>query len=644
MLASKTEPAPEARMSAFLRRLTIARGAAVALPVTIAAATLPLVTQGQAAAAGALVQSTTGYTAASATSVTATLAGTPRAGDLLVLVGNSDATMETPAGYTLAVSGVGNQAAYIWYRVAQPSEPASVTVALDADTSGEVVLQEWAGVGRADRTAANTTFSTVTTLSTGTTAVTSQASELVIAAAGLDNTNARPGWPTAFGSQWSLAGSGAGGSYTGSSLGVGARVLTAPAAQSASATWRGGAPGSAIIATFPIVATGGGSSSSSSSSSSSTSTATSTSSSRTSSTSTASSSSTSSTSSQTATQSSTTSSSRTSTATQTQTQSTQSSQTTQSSATSNVTTQASSSSSTSTGAAPPPASTTGCLARPSACGYPDATTTGVPAGVTLTPFTCPWALEWGACPVRTNNYVFQNMDDNGIGFDVYATGVVFKNMAIHDTPDGTLGIAFHDGASGVVTHSSISNVDKAVWGSNWTADHLNIWGTRGTAAVETNCDGSSACPLSTQRTTLSDSFIHTFACPVGQHCSGFRTFFNFANITATHNTILTDNTIANAGPYDAVNLTNENNAGPVTNWTIVNNLMDGGSWTVYLLQCHDEPGCTATSSGVTLQGNRLGVPEYGPILSDIPNAAFSCSGNVYDATGNPVTWQGLPCS
>ncbi|HET9052392.1 MAG TPA: hypothetical protein VFO60_11880 [Candidatus Dormibacteraeota bacterium] len=286
---------------------------------------------------------------------------------------------------------------------------------------------------------------------------------------------------------------------------------------------------------------------------------------------------------------------------------------------------------------------TGCLAAPSRCGYPDATNTGVPAGTQLAPFTCPWALEFGACPVRQAGYQFVGMDDTGIGFDVYAQGVSFRNMRIHDTPSGMYGIAFHDGASGTVSSSEIYNVDKGLWGTNWQADHLNVHGTRQTAAVETNCDGSSACPISTQHTILTDSYLHTSSCPAGMHCSMFRTFFNFANITARHNTMLTDNTVADAGPYDAVNLTNENNSGPVTNWVIEDNLLDGGAWTVYLLRCHDDP-CPATAQGVVLTGNRFGVPQYGPILTDLGASELTCTGNVDDQDDDAVTWQGLDCS
>ena len=70
--------------------------------------------------------------------------GAAAAGDLLILGVNADTTVSTPAGYSLAVSDVQNQGAYVFWRKATGGE-ASVAVATGGDLNTAVTVLRYAG-------------------------------------------------------------------------------------------------------------------------------------------------------------------------------------------------------------------------------------------------------------------------------------------------------------------------------------------------------------------------------------------------------------------------------------------------------------------------------------------------------------------
>ncbi|MFN2592949.1 MAG: hypothetical protein ABR532_08985 [Candidatus Dormibacteria bacterium] len=134
-----------------------------------------------------LVQKKGAQTGASSASLDVTLDAPPTAGNLLVAAANSDATVATPTGFTLAVSAVNQQGLYIWYRVVQGGDSATVTFVPSVSDSVAAGVLEYSGLTASplDKTASNTTASGGTSaIATGTTAAVSQNAELVIACAG----------------------------------------------------------------------------------------------------------------------------------------------------------------------------------------------------------------------------------------------------------------------------------------------------------------------------------------------------------------------------------------------------------------------------------------------------------------------------
>lgn len=134
----------------------------------------------------AFVQAAYADSAAATTSSQAvTLSAGATAGNLLVGIGSSDATITTPSGFTLFDSAVNANACYIWWKIAVGGETSISLVPSVADTVCGVLL-EYSGVAASPVDAgvhsSAVGVSTAGPVSAGTTGATVQAVELVIAA------------------------------------------------------------------------------------------------------------------------------------------------------------------------------------------------------------------------------------------------------------------------------------------------------------------------------------------------------------------------------------------------------------------------------------------------------------------------------
>jgi hypothetical protein len=209
------------------------------------------------AAAPAFVQKKAATTTADSTSLSATLTSGPIQNDLLIVVaGAYPATLTTPAGYTLVTSPVG---VYLWYKVAGASESPTVSVTGSVAGALELLVMEWSGMASPslDQTAnsPNDAAATHTTWTTGVTAATTQASELVIAAVGLYQPaagNSYSPWSAGYTAQADLEPTG---SASLGAAGVASRVVAATGTQTATATWTKASYAAGMIATFKAAAT-----------------------------------------------------------------------------------------------------------------------------------------------------------------------------------------------------------------------------------------------------------------------------------------------------------------------------------------------------------------------------------------------------
>lgn len=139
-------------------------------------------------------------TTAGPTTVTVNLGVTATASNVLLVAVNSDATVNTPAGYTSLVSSIHNAGCYLFGKVAAGSET-GVTVTPTVAASTCVAIAEIGGLLAAviasilDKTASGGSSTGANTRSTGTTAGTVQADEYAVAVWGYSATVGAGGVP-----------------------------------------------------------------------------------------------------------------------------------------------------------------------------------------------------------------------------------------------------------------------------------------------------------------------------------------------------------------------------------------------------------------------------------------------------------------
>ncbi len=250
---------------------------------------------------------------------------------------------------------------------------------------------------------------------------------------------------------------------------------------------------------------------------------------------------------------------------------------------------------------------TGCMAKPSACGYPDATNTGVPPDTELT-------RADGTIHLDEPGMTYSDVELHG-GIVVEAPGVTIERVKIvcpcyyPIRADG----------SGEARDTVIRDVEidlqgfesgKGIAFSGYEAQR--VWFHNGM-----DCAHFSA------NVTITDSFCDLSKLPKDSeaHADGFQDA-GASNITLRHNTIRNPNAQTSAillpsGESDV---------------TVDRNLLSGGGWTLYC-------GRDGTERE-TVTNNRFSREDWpkggywGPMLS-CEDAAVN-SGNVWDSTGRAI--------
>lgn len=245
----------------------------------------------------------------------------------------------------------------------------------------------------------------------------------------------------------------------------------------------------------------------------------------------------------------------------------------------------------------PPATRVGCIAHPSACGWPDATNTGVPAGTTLT-------IVNGDQTYRTAGQVISGLDIRGC-VRIAAAGITIKNSRI--TCSGAYVVDTEIGGAPLI----LADVTIDCGGSMGTGlGERNILASR--LAIGRCVNGGDF----DQQITLQDSYIHDLVGSGGAHADGIQ-----ANANAVGGTKIIHNTIDAAGDTTSAIITALPPPG-TTNLTVADNLLRGGAYTLY---CSNNP--------MMVSGNRFSTFTYGP--TDRCGVAH-WAGNVSDLTGKPL--------
>jgi hypothetical protein len=253
-----------------------------------------------------------------------------------------------------------------------------------------------------------------------------------------------------------------------------------------------------------------------------------------------------------------------------------------------------------------PGSTPTMPASPTQAGFPGASNTGVPAGVTLTE-------ESGDITITADNTVIEGIDLTGCIVN-HAANVVIRNSRIHC--QGAYGI-FNDYR--LATNSGFQVVDSEIdcmgqGGSTGISGHTMAVTRANIHSCENGLDMQ-------EHSSVVDSYIHDLSLVGAGHTDGIQS--GYENVLIEHNTI--DNSTS-GGTSSII----DSSPGNVT---INGNLLinNGGSYVLY---------CPSTTVNFMVTNNRFYyVDAYG--YSDhcaLPGVTWS--GNVNDSTGaaiNPDT-------
>ena len=288
--------------------------------------------------------------------------------------------------------------------------------------------------------------------------------------------------------------------------------------------------------------------------------------------------------------------------------------------------------------APDPAPSTGCVAQPSACGLPDASTTGPAAGTafkTVGPGGVTSGPGW-------------HYDSRG-WVTVDGKGAVFEGYRVPFNVDIT--------ASDVTVRNNLLEYSSNEWGfslrhtTNVTIDHNTI---HGGSTPTTVCDnairdiyGDSDAVTITNNNIygcasginhfdrgglIQGNYIHDigFTCPAGSgtDCG----HFNGIQLGSGSGPLMTidKNTILIPAAYtDAVMLANDD--GAQTNRRITNNLLAGGAYTFY-----GSGGASGQATNIVFTGNRFSTKyfansgSYGPVAHWQNSTGNVWSNNTWD--------------
>ncbi len=262
-----------------------------------------------------------------------------------------------------------------------------------------------------------------------------------------------------------------------------------------------------------------------------------------------------------------------------------------------------------------PSTQTNCIAKPSACGYPDATNTGVPAGTTLTPrsgevsvtsagTTVKDLAVTGEILVEANNTTLEDDEviasagsgNRGIYIAPGVTGTVIDHDTCHGEGSGSQYCVFNKDSSTKIEDSYLYNCGECLNGPG----------------------------------TITNSFFDVTAVISGEHYEDIYYGGGEGSLIVNHDTMLNPQ-----GQTATVFASND--FGDQDTLTITNNLLAGGGYTLYGGASCTTGECGTVNGPVTVTGNRFSnkyYPESGyyGVGAYFKTAVTTWSGNFWDAT------------
>jgi hypothetical protein len=222
----------------------------------------------------------------------------------------------------------------------------------------------------------------------------------------------------------------------------------------------------------------------------------------------------------------------------------------------------------------------------STTGFPDATNTGVPAGVVLKPS--------GSIVINTPGAVIEGLNITGTVI-INAPNVTLKNCSI--TSGDYDVVLVKPGITGAVVQNC--NIDNQGSGGQGIAGQGSFLNNN----IQHAADG---IDVRGDNTLIQGNYIHNMSGTSDSHFDGIQADGGFSNLTINHNTVINEQ-----GQTSAVML--DNYWGPIDKVSITDNLLVGGGYSVYINEVAQGQAGGGKVTNVNLSNNHLGAGTYGTL-------------------------------
>jgi hypothetical protein len=273
-----------------------------------------------------------------------------------------------------------------------------------------------------------------------------------------------------------------------------------------------------------------------------------------------------------------------------------------------------------------------CSAVPSACGYPDATNSGVPGGFQLrvVPFQVSSGPGWHY--VSSGGYV--SVNGNGAvlsglyipyNVDITASNVTIANSRV--VTGGSFAISLRHTSGVTIKNSTISGTNASTGRAGVGISDIYGDSTGMTVAGNNIYYFKTAIGINTG--SITRNYVHNPGYANGDHTNGV------FDTGSTQPLSIIGNTILNSfDQTDAISLDASTPGSAIANKTVEDNLLGGGGYTIY-------GGNTLgnTSSHMLIENNRFSQAysakggHWGPVAYFNTSGTNVWSGNVWDSTG-----------
>jgi hypothetical protein len=271
-----------------------------------------------------------------------------------------------------------------------------------------------------------------------------------------------------------------------------------------------------------------------------------------------------------------------------------------------------------------------CAEIPSACGYPDETNSGVlqtdrlidvPGDVTS---GTGWEVDpRGWISVNKDGAVIDGITTT-LSIDVSANNAIISNSRITVSGD-TWAIVTRDTTDVTIQNNEISS-PVAEGPQRLLVGIKDINGGSSGLKVVGNNIFHTATGVQIDSGLIEDNYIHDLGFNEGDHVNGTTSNAGIVPLTIRHNTVLNP-----LSQTDAISLFQD--FGPQANRLIEDNLIAGGSYTLY---AGANEGKEATATNIRVVNNRFSQiyfpkgGDFGPGNAYAPSSGNEWSGNVWD--------------